>query len=322
MKRSFIILISCGLVTQSFGQSFAPLPGELGSIGMHKDSSVFIAWATNVVLERGPMDIQFPLDGDSSHGTESDAVGPADGVSVISLGDGGVATATFSIPITNGPGYDFAVFENGFADNFIELAFVEVSSDGVNFVRFPAISEAPTDVQYWNGSYSDCRYYNNFAGKYRANYGTPFDLEELSDSTSIDINAISHVRIIDVVGSIDPLYGTFDSQGNIINDPYPTAFYTGGFDLDGIGVIHQGALGLDESNSAQVTVFPNPSAGKFYIQTEQEAECSVVDTHGKVIHSGTLNSMESIDISFAPQGVYFLKIETEQGITVQKLNKL
>lgn len=322
MIRSLIILISCGLVAQSFGQSFAPLPGELGSTAMHKDSSAFIAWVTSVVVERGPMDIQFPLDGDVSHGSESDAIGPVNGVSVISLGDGGVATVSFALPIANGPGYDFAVFENGFADNFIELAFVEVSSDGVNFVRFPAISEAPTDVQYWNGSYSDCRYYNNLAGKYRANYGTPFDLEELSDSTSIDIGAISHVRIIDAVGSINPLYGTFDSQGNIINDPYPTAFHTGGFDLDGIGVIHQGVLGLDESNLAQVTVFPNPSSGKFSIQTEQEAECLVVDIHGKVIYSGTVNASKSIDISFAPQGVYFLKIETEQGVTVQKLNKL
>ncbi len=322
MKLSFIILISCGLVAQSFGQSFSPLPGEPGSTAMHKDSSAFIAWATGVVVERGPMDIQYPLDGDVSHGIESDAVGPANGVSVISLGDGGVATVSFALPITNGPGYDFAVFENGFADNFMELAFVEVSSDGVNFVRFPAISEAPVEVQYWNGSFSDCRYYNNLAGKYRANYGTPFDLEELSDSTSIDITAITHVRIIDVVGSIDPLYGTFDSQGNIINDPYPTAFHTGGFDLDGIGVIHEGALGLDKSNSVQVIVFPNPSSGKFYIQTEQNADYSVIDIHGKVIYSGTVNSMKSIDISFAPQGVYFLKIETEQGVTVQKLNKL
>ena len=322
MIRSLIILMNCAVVAQSFGQSFEPLPGEPGSTAMHKDSSAFIAWATGVVAERGPMDIQYPLDGDVSHGTESDAVGPADGSSVISLGDGGVATVSFALPITNGPGYDFAVFENGFADNYIELAFVEVSSDGVNFARFPAISEAPVEVQYWNGSFSDCRYFNNLAGKYRANYGTPFDLEELSDSTDIDITAISHVRIIDVVGSIDFMYGTFDSQGNIINDPYPTAFHTGGFDLDGIGVIHEGALGLDKLNSAQVNVFPNPSSGKFYIQSEQEVVCLVLDIHGKAIYSGTVNSMESIDISFAPQGVYFLKIETEQGVTVQKLNKL
>ena len=35
----------------------------------------------------------------------------------------------------------------------MELAFVEVSSDGVNFFRFDAVSAAPTDVQLTNFSF-------------------------------------------------------------------------------------------------------------------------------------------------------------------------
>ena len=49
-------------------------------------------------------------------------------------GDAGVAVMTFECPIADGPGYDFAVFENGFAPNpsepnimFLELAFVEAA---------------------------------------------------------------------------------------------------------------------------------------------------------------------------------------------------
>jgi len=51
---------------------------------------------------------------------------------IVSLGDSGVADVTFAGAIYNGPGADFAVFENGFlnATNdslaFLELAFVEV----------------------------------------------------------------------------------------------------------------------------------------------------------------------------------------------------
>ena len=47
---------------------------------------------------------------------------------------------------------------------------------------------------------------NNLAGKYRALYGTPFDLEELSDYQAINIDSITHIRVIDVVGSIKEKY--------------------------------------------------------------------------------------------------------------------
>jgi hypothetical protein len=44
------------------------------------------------------------------------------------------------------------------------------------------------------------------------------------------------VRIVDVVGSLT--LGSVDSLGNVVNDPYPTAFASGGFDLDAVGVLH------------------------------------------------------------------------------------
>jgi hypothetical protein len=82
------------------------------------------------------MDIANPGLGYASLGDSSLAIGPAN-LDIVSLGDSGVATLTFSSPIANGLGPDFVVFENGFLDPandsfaFLELAFVEVSSDGV-----------------------------------------------------------------------------------------------------------------------------------------------------------------------------------------------
>ena len=40
-------------------------------------------------------------------------------------------------------------------------------------------------------------------------------------------NNVTEVRITDVVGSIDPWYGTRDSLGNLINDPFKTPFASG-----------------------------------------------------------------------------------------------
>jgi hypothetical protein len=44
---------------------------------------------------------------------------------------------------------------------------------------------------------------------------------------------------VDVVGSITPAYATYDSQGNMVNDPWPTPYSSSGFDLDAVGVINQ-----------------------------------------------------------------------------------
>ena len=105
-----------------------------------------------------------------SQGVDSYAVGVADN-KVVSLGDSGVALLTFDVPIRNNVGPDFLVFENGFSANYLELAFVEVSSDGIHFFRFPAVSNRSITKQI--GPYDTFGEVNglyNLAGKYEVNY--------------------------------------------------------------------------------------------------------------------------------------------------------
>jgi hypothetical protein len=234
---------------------YAPAAGQPGSTAIRYDDPSFVAWGSAVgQLTRGPMDISDPASPLVTFGDPQTAtIGPADAFDpstmtpltdpskVLSLGDGGSITMLFPNPICDGPGADFAVFENGFNANFLELAFVEVF-DGKTWVRFPSHSLTQTSVQIdqtnpapYNGI--DPTNIDGLAGKYQVGWGTPFDLSVLS-GTGLDLNNIIAVRIVDVVGSIDPQYGTLDSDGNVINDPWPTPFSTGGFDLDAIGVIH------------------------------------------------------------------------------------
>ena len=271
MNNKFLVTTSLVVLSFSFSfsQSFAPAPGQPGSTAIALDSSIIHSWATGATIQRGLENIANPNSMYASFGTDDMVLNAADlsSVNVVSLGDGGIATLTFDFTITNGDGPDFVVFENGFADNFIELGFVEVSSDGVNFVRFPATSEAPTDVQTGSFSFSDCRYFHNLAGKYRAGFGTPFDLEDLVDSLGIDLNAITHVRIIDVVGTIDPNYATYDQFGTAINDLYPTEFESGGFDLDAVAIINAGTLNVSEQKF-NAKIFPNPTQDVLTIEME------------------------------------------------------
>lgn len=222
---------------------YAPAAGQSGSEAIAFDDPLFVGWATGVAnLTRGPQDIANPGGGLVNYGVPSDALGAAGSStsqSILSLGDGGSITVTFDQPIVDGDGFDFAVFENSFSDTFLELALVEVSSNGSDFIRFDAVSLTPTDTQVGGFGALDTTNLDNLAGKYRVGYGTPFDLNELADASPLlNINAVTHVRLIDVVGSINPSLGTQDSLGNLINDPYATLFSSSGFDLDAVGVIN------------------------------------------------------------------------------------
>jgi hypothetical protein len=210
--------------------------------GVPYRSSDVVAWASSVEsIVRGPMDIAQPGAGDASFGLASDALGPPDAVTV-SLGDGGTIVLGFDVPVGNGPGDDFAVFENGFyesgtTDFFGEFAFVEVSSNGVDFARFEPVSLRVEPV----GAFAtvDPTDYDNLAGDQPTPYGTGFDLAELTSHPlvvggQLDLQAVQHIRLVDVIGD----GSTQDTLMNPIHEPYPTPFPVGGFDADAVGIMH------------------------------------------------------------------------------------
>jgi len=304
----------------TYAQSYAPPVGQTGTSAIYMDSSVFVNWASGCTLTRGYQDISNTSLGYTTVGDNTMATGKAQSNAVVSLGDGGSAICTFDKAITNGVGYDFAVFENGFDDLFLELAFVEVSSDGVNFFRFPAHSLTDTTVQTGSFGSTDAKKINNLAGKYRGGYGTPFDLQELSGTAGLDITKITHVKIIDVVGSINSNYASRDFYHNKVNDPWPTAFPSGGFDLDAIGVIHETTITSLEKNVIEnsISVYPNPvtNGEEIKISNAEPALLELMDVSGKTLIT---NDGSSISTSGLSTGIYFLKISTKNTVHFQKI---
>jgi hypothetical protein len=297
---------------------FPPPAGQPGSTAIFKDSSVFVGWATGCKVQRGYINISdtsitYLGDNKANYGAEGSALGKADDAPV-SLGDGGYAVVTFDKPVTNGPDYDFAVFENGLNDSFLELAFVEVSSDGVNFFRFPSVSNTQTTTQVSTFGTLDATKIDNLAGKYRALFGTPFDLETLSGIPGLDINRVTHIKIIDIVGCIQLAFATYDSKGNIINDPWPTPFNTGGFDLDAVGVFHFTYSTEDQS----VFLFPNPVTDHITINILSGALFDVVihDVSGKTVwKKEKVKNNSTLDLSFLSTGIYLCTFTLENGNT-------
>ena len=333
MKKHRILLVAAtlllGAVPAAKGQgpfcgAAGGAAGTAGSNAVHCEDKAIIGWATSCTVVRGPVDIADP-DGPRVHyGEEEYGTGPASTVTTeaVSLGDGGTATLTFAQPIRNNPGPDFAVFENSFNDYFLELAFVEVSSDGERFVRFPATSLTQTETQLAGNL--DPTMLNNLAGKFRVGYGTPFDLAELSDSAGIDIDNITHVRLVDVVGTIDPQYATRDAFGHIINDPYPTndtVWGSGGFDLTGVAVLHNDDASVDEAATVGLTVWPNPAADRVCItlRNPEGVEAAIYDISGHAVRTLTLHDgCNAVDISALRHGVYLIRAAGSTSKIVKK----
>ena len=221
----------------------APVPGFTGPHGIGKARLVagldddyqpiyqnpanhvnplFFAWPENVVEY---MPSEFVTNDFADPGR---ALGPVtgDNFDVVSLGDLGAAaiaagdppgslTLEFPKPLHDLTGADFVVFENGHISQydaggageghvFAELAHVEVSGDGVNFVRFPSVSlnpplqalPEPLGTAYASLDTTKVR---NLAGKhvnsYGDSWGTPFDLGD------VGLETVTHVRIVDIPGN-------------------------------------------------------------------------------------------------------------------------
>jgi hypothetical protein len=312
---------------------YAPQAGQPGTTAISASGGGIVNWASGCTVQRGYKNIADKGLGYASSGFDNLATGAPDG-DVVSLGDSGIAVMTFAHPLFDGPGADFAVFENGFKDPadpsmaFLELAFVEVSSDGEHFFRFPATSNTPVNTQIpMAGVYMDASKINNLAGKYVANYGTPFDLQEMAGISGLDISNVTHVRIVDVVGAVGG-FSTYDNAGQVINDPYPSPLPTGGFDLDAVGALHMQLAGVtDIAASVPVGIYPNPATDYITVSAEVPAgrilQLSVASVTGSLVHQQQLSSGDTaIDIALYPSGIYFLTFTDEQGSKwVQKLIK-
>lgn len=322
------IFIAAAFLSANFlmAQSYAPQAGVAGSTAIPANSSLFKSWATGATVVRGYQQINTAVSALANAGIDANAIGASNG-SIVSLGDGGNAILTFAKPITNGSGFDFAVFENGFMSGqsgraFLELAFVEVSSDGINFFRFPSHNQYPanfvqntTDMGGPGFATMDATYLNNFAGKYTSGFGTPFDISDLPDNPLLNKEQITHVKIIDVIGTNIDTYRTYDSFGNVAIDPFPTPGGSSGFDLDAVGVINEfNILSTAENQKAEtkISLYPNPASDFIKINTDKDVEVKIYSANGALVKQGkTVN--KTLNVSDLSNGNYIIQIDNNSN---------
>ena len=291
-------------------ESYPGPAGDPSTTAIHKDDSVIKSWASSVES------ITYGEDVDEEWQIPNNALGQAEGTSfdIVCIGRGGEIVLKFDTLIINGPSYDFCVFENGFAANYLEFARVAVSSDGENFAEFDCIYNSETKIETKN--------IGQMAGKYEQGYGNPFDLEMLKNKDVVldglvDLNSISYVKLIDIVGDGDDL----DSFGNPILDPYPTSG-AAGFDLDAIGVMNDGVVSIGENLVADddiISNYPNPfnpttTISFNSINNNNSAKLSIFNSNGELIMENNLSNLtkginnHTIDMTQFNSGVYFYSV--------------
>lgn len=330
MHRILFIIFLSFCFTDVFAQ-FPPQVGKPGTTAIHYDSLQSVPYLNPPAkIIRGWQNISDTLLGRVNVG-DPEKLRPF-GNEVLSLGDGGYAEFEFSSGsyLTNDVGSDFVIFENGFehptldtGTAYVELAFVEVSSDGEHFFRFPAVSLTDTFSQI--GSFEGTRAdkIHNLAGKYIAPYGTPFELDELPDTLLLNKMRITHIRIVDVVGSINDSFATRDVFGNKINDPWPTPFASSGFDLSSTpAILHPLFLGYTNSRKVlQISVYPNPvRAGGWVsvnIKSTGNKEAQIYNTTGISILPEMILQDENMKFKFEESGLYLIKVSTDEGFATR-----
>jgi hypothetical protein len=148
-------------------------------------------------------------------------------------------------------------------------------------------------------------------------------LYELTDSAGLDINNILFIRITDVVGSVDPLTGSRDSGGRLINDPWPTPFESSGFDLDAVALLGA-ASSLYNESAPDAMIYPNPAGDIITISSGYGGRGSVtiVSLSGRVLLTGYVEcSNHNLDVSGLTPGTYILKLDFNKHKSSQLLVK-
>jgi predicted secreted protein len=81
-----------------------------------------------------------------------------------------------------------------------------------------------------------------------------------------------------------------------------------------------GILSLDQSQTQNIKVYPNPNAGTFYIESDVEASFTVYNALGLEVQQGALmEGKQKIQLDNAPDGIYFIYIHTGHSFFNYKL---
>ncbi|MBR5720774.1 MAG: DUF4465 domain-containing protein, partial [Bacteroidales bacterium] len=77
----------------------------------------------------------------------------------------------------------------------------------------------------------------------------------------------------------------------------------------------------DVENKNAISVYPNPTSGKFFISTDAYSTVDVYNVNGQIVSHFDTNGKNCIDISDLSTGMYFVRIASDNSVVTKKLIK-
>ncbi|MDF1672157.1 MAG: PKD domain-containing protein [Vicingaceae bacterium] len=255
------------------------------------------------------------------------------------FGDGDTSTLQNPCHFYSAPGnYTVSlVTTNAFGqDSAVKFNYINVNCTNLTMpTSAPAINVTACSGTLFDDGGSFNNYSNNTDGVFTI---------QPTGATQVDINFVSFdfttnqgdtLLVYDGPNTSSPLLGAF--QGNFLPPPLSSSggsitirqvsnnFATDpGFELNWTCT----TTGINDllDNSEEFTVYPNPASDIVNIRAENSSvinEIIIFNTMGQIVLSdNSLNrsSQVQIDVSRLKDGLYFLNIKSEKGVTTKKIN--
>ena len=119
-------------------------------------------------------------------------------------------------------------------------------------------------------------------------------------------------------------YDTDDECHFIIKNADDEALYTSGNHNDGVFLTYNNDCehtNVAEVSASNIRLYPNPTNGVISIEGEGMMTISVMNILGqKIMETESIDNI-TIDLSNCESGIYMVRIETDNGVTVEKIDK-
>lgn len=162
-----------------------------------------------------------------------------------------------------------------------------------------------------------------------ADNGTITSIWYNSDATTIADDEVLFTMVFDAVGDADKLSGLL----HILSNPVVSEAYTGDLAKQGIGITYSNSVsGVNDVHAGKMSLYqnrPNPFSSAtvipFYLPSSTHATMTISDISGKTVKvmegdfSAGNHSFQVSKSELPSTGVFFYRLETENGIAVKKM---